>query len=104
MWVGGNATAAMRRAVRFADGWDAPYADPSSLESGLARLARVCAAEGRDPSTLSVSVRGLVADTVTPAVVASYESLGVTDLGVMLPLASPDAAVSAVRALADRVL
>jgi probable F420-dependent oxidoreductase len=104
MWVGGNATAAMRRAVRFADGWDAPYADPASLEQGLARLARVCSAEGRDPSSLRVSVRGLVADAVTPEMVASYASLGVTDLGVMLPLASPDVAVSALRALAARVL
>jgi len=104
IWVGGNATAAMRRAARFADGWDAPYADPASLGEGLSRLERVCEAEGRARSTLGVSVRGLAADAVSASTVESYAALGVTDLGVMLPLASPQGAVASLRALAGRVL
>jgi probable F420-dependent oxidoreductase len=104
MWVGGNGAAAMRRAVRFAEGWDAPYADPPSLRLGLSRLRSVCEAVGRDRSTLGVSVRGIAADALDAAGVAAYAALGVTDIGVMLPLSSPSAAVSALRALAGRVL
>jgi alkanesulfonate monooxygenase SsuD/methylene tetrahydromethanopterin reductase-like flavin-dependent oxidoreductase (luciferase family) len=104
LWVGGNATTAMRRAAQFADGWDAPYADPAALRSGLERLRSVCAAVGRDPATLGVSVRGIAADALDAALVASYADLGVTDLGVMLPLSSPSGAVASLRALASRVL
>jgi probable F420-dependent oxidoreductase len=104
LWVGGNAIAAMRRAARFADGWDAPYADPSALREGLARLEEVCASVGRDPATLGVSVRGLAADAVDASTLAAYAALGVTDVGVMLPLSSQSAADDSLRALADRVL
>ena len=103
MWVGGNAGAAMQRAARFADGWDAPYADPEALRAGLGRLRETCASVGRDPSTLAVSVRGIAADALDAAGVAAYAALGVTDIGVMLPLSSPSAAVSSLRALAGRV-
>jgi alkanesulfonate monooxygenase SsuD/methylene tetrahydromethanopterin reductase-like flavin-dependent oxidoreductase (luciferase family) len=99
MWVGGNATAAMRRAARFADGWDAPYADVDALRAGIARLHAACESVGRDPSTLHVSVRGLVADAVDAPLVAAYAALGVTDIGVMLPGLSVDG----LRALARRV-
>jgi probable F420-dependent oxidoreductase len=99
LWVGGNATAAMRRAARFADGWDAPYADVEAVREGMVRLGRVCESVGRDPATMRVSVRGLVADAVDAPLVAAYAALGVTDLGVMLP----GLAVEGLRALARRV-
>jgi probable F420-dependent oxidoreductase len=103
LWVGGNATAAMRRAARWADGWDAPYADVAGLRAGLSRLRDVCAAEGRDPSTLDISVRGIPAASLTSSVVGEYEALGVTDIGVMLPLSSPGVAVAALEGLAARL-
>jgi probable F420-dependent oxidoreductase len=105
LWVGGNAVAAMRRAARFADGWDAPYADVDALREGLARLRDVCTSIGRDPATLRVSVRGLAADAVSTETVSGYEALGVTDIGVMLPLAGgPSGAVASLRALAGRAM
>ncbi|HVM65568.1 MAG TPA: TIGR03619 family F420-dependent LLM class oxidoreductase [Acidimicrobiales bacterium] len=104
LWVGGNATAAMRRAVRWADGWDAPYADVSGLGAGLVRLRELCAREGRDPSTLGVSVRGIPCASLSAALVAEYAALGVTDIGVTLPLSSPGTAVGALEALAALVV
>ena len=42
IWVGGNGLTVMRRAVAFADGWDAPYADPASVRTGIDRLHELC--------------------------------------------------------------
>jgi len=61
-----------------------------------------CRAEDRDPATIAVSVHGLAADAVDPALVAAYDALGVTDLGVRLPLGDERMAVSALRDLATR--
>ncbi|MGO8859950.1 MAG: TIGR03619 family F420-dependent LLM class oxidoreductase [Acidimicrobiales bacterium] len=38
IWVGGIGPKAMRRAVEFGDGWDAPYADPERISSAVVRL------------------------------------------------------------------
>jgi probable F420-dependent oxidoreductase len=102
IWVGGIAPAALRRAVAHADGWNAPYADPERVGAGIELLHLECRAAGRDPATIDVSVHGLAADDVDPALVDEYTALGVTDLGVRLPLRSPDAAVDTLRALASR--
>ena len=102
LWVGGNSDAALRRAVRWADGWDAPYADPDALRAGLERLRAVCAAGARDPASISISVRGIAAATVDGALIESYTALGVTDLGVTLPYGDPDGAVAELAALAAR--
>ena len=102
LWIGGNSDAAMRRAVVWADGWDAPYADPASLRAGVARLRGVCVAHGRDPASVAVSVRGLAAETVDEALVRSYAALGVTDIGVTLPYGDPEGAVAELARLAAR--
>jgi len=102
IWVGGIAPAALRRAVTYADGWNAPYADPARLAAGIEGLHAECAAAGRDPATIAVSVHGLAADDVDAALVDDYAALGVTDLGVRLPLADADAAIDVLRDLAAR--
>jgi probable F420-dependent oxidoreductase len=102
IWVGGNAAAAMRRAVSFGDGWDAPYADPEQLRSGLDRLRTYCDAAGRDPSSLGLSVRGIPASDVDEELIDSYARFGVTDLGVTLPYRDPDLAVTLLSELAGR--
>ena len=102
IWVGGIAPAALRRAVLHADGWNAPYADPERVAAGIELLHRECERVGRDPATIDVSVHGLAADAVDPELVDAYAALGVTDLGVRLPLAAPATAVGALRGLATR--
>src|SRR3954447_2899966 len=62
IWVGGIAPAALRRAVRYADGWNAPYADPERVAAGMQLLHAECRAEERDPATIGVSVHGIAAD------------------------------------------
>jgi probable F420-dependent oxidoreductase len=102
IWVGGLAPAALRRAVAHADGWNAPYADPERLAAGIEQLHAECRAAGRAPASIDVSVHGIAADDVDDALVAQYAGLGVTDLGVRLPLGSTEGAVDALDRLAAR--
>jgi probable F420-dependent oxidoreductase len=102
IWVGGIAPAALRRAVAYADGWNAPYADPERLATGIDLLHARCHAAGRDPASIDVSVHGLAAADVDADLVDAYAALGVTDLGVRLPLASADGAIDALASVAAR--
>ena len=102
IWVGGIAPPVLRRAVAHADGWNAPYADPARVAAGIELLHRECRAADRDPTTLAISVHGLAAEAVDPELVDAYAALGVTDLGVRLPLSDPVAPVTALRDLARR--
>jgi probable F420-dependent oxidoreductase len=102
IWVGGNAPAAMRRAVAYADGWNAPYADPAQVADGVGRLHAACDQAGRDPSTIGVSVHGIAAAEVDHELIDQYAELGVTDLGARLPLADLDVAVRELHDLAAR--
>jgi probable F420-dependent oxidoreductase len=104
IWVGGIAPAALRRAVEHADGWNAPYADPERLAEGIELLHAECRAARRDPTTIDVSVHGIAADDVDEELLAAYAALGVTDLGVRLPLADVETAVDVLEALATRCL
>jgi hypothetical protein len=89
--------------VAHGDGWDAPSLDPTELAAGIGRLHDECAAAGRDPATLVISVRGLAADDLDADLLATYARLGVGHVGVTLPVASADAAVAALESLAARV-
>ncbi|HEX5095046.1 MAG TPA: TIGR03619 family F420-dependent LLM class oxidoreductase [Acidimicrobiia bacterium] len=102
IWVGGVAPAALRRAVEFADGWNAPYADPERLANGIERLHAECRIAGRDAESIDISVHGIAADDVDDALLDAYAALGVTDLGVRLPLADAGSPVHALRDLATR--
>ncbi len=57
IWVGGESAAAMRRTARFGHAWypashnqESPFDSPARLAAGMARLAAVVAAAGRDPA------------------------------------------------------
>jgi hypothetical protein len=49
-------------------------------------------------------VHGIAADDVDDALLDAYAALGVTDLGVRLPLADVESAIDALRRLARRCL
>jgi probable F420-dependent oxidoreductase len=102
IWVGGIARSALRRAVVHADGWNAPYADPERVAAGIEALHAECRAIERDPATIGVSVHGIGADDVDHALLDAYTALGVTDVGVRLPLRDIATAGDALRGLASR--
>jgi probable F420-dependent oxidoreductase len=68
IWVGGHSKAALRRAARLGDGWHPVGANPAvplrppELRVSLEELRRLTEAEGRDPSTLTISYKAPVYD------------------------------------------
>jgi alkanesulfonate monooxygenase SsuD/methylene tetrahydromethanopterin reductase-like flavin-dependent oxidoreductase (luciferase family) len=106
--VGGHSRAALRRAARYGDGWHPVGANPAApllpdeMRAKLAELRRLTEAEGRDPAALTISYKAPLYDTTltgaaldadgrarrpfsgTPdqiaADIATYESLGVSEL------------------------
>ena len=62
LWFGANADPAIRRAVRYADGWTGAGSSPrDSFEERVAMVKRLLAEEGRDAASFPVSKRVYVA-------------------------------------------
>ena len=81
VWIGGHTARALRRVAELGDGWHAAFATPDVMRDGIAKLREACAAAGRDPSTIALSVRlGLSAKRPADEVVAELKAL--RDLGV----------------------
>jgi probable F420-dependent oxidoreductase len=57
IWIGGHTPRAMRRVAELGDGWHAAFATPDVMRDGLAKLSEACAKVGRDPATITLSVR-----------------------------------------------
>ncbi len=54
--VGGSSPAALRRIVRYGDGWHTLRQSPDEVAAGLARLQGMMREAGRDPDKLKVSI------------------------------------------------
>jgi len=57
IWVGGVSRVAIRRAVRYGDGWHINEQPLDAIRSGLAMLREECGAQRRDPGNLVLSLR-----------------------------------------------
>jgi probable F420-dependent oxidoreductase len=57
IWIGGHSPRAMRRVAELGDGWHAAFATPAVMREGLAKLSEACAKVGRDPASVTLSVR-----------------------------------------------
>ncbi|MCH8185750.1 MAG: LLM class F420-dependent oxidoreductase [Chloroflexi bacterium] len=56
VWIGGNSSAALRRAVRLGDGWFPIGLTPEELAAARHRLRRLCEEEGRDPDAVLLAL------------------------------------------------
>ncbi len=66
--VGGSSPAAMRRIVRYGDGWHTLRQSPDEGAAGLAKLKSMMAEAGRDPEELKISISiELVFDASSPS-------------------------------------
>ncbi len=79
IWIGGNSTAARRRAARLGDGWHVIDVPMRELEAGMAELERECRAIGRRPEEVSTSIRSQISLTAAP----------VPEADRMVPLTGP---------------
>ncbi len=81
IWIGGHTERALRRVVTLGDGWHAAFPSVEKMRDGIADLTRVCAREGRDPATLTISARvGLPARKSADESIAELGAL--RDMGV----------------------
>lgn len=61
--IGGNTTAAMKRAVALGDGWHALRTDPKQLGTQIVGLRRQLDAHGRDPRSFTMITRDTLVET-----------------------------------------
>ena len=119
IWIGGNGRAAMQRAVRLGTGWHPIELSPAELGARRATLHALCAAAGRDPAELTISLRATLrcVDRNEPAAppltgtaaklradIAAYAAAGADYLVLNLRAArSIDEAVAQLDRVADEV-
>jgi probable F420-dependent oxidoreductase len=53
IWVGGNGEVALRRTVRYGQGWMPVYQTPEEIREKIALLGRMCNEAGRNPDEIS---------------------------------------------------
>jgi probable F420-dependent oxidoreductase len=81
IWIGGHTPRALRRVAELGDGWHAAFASPPVMREGLENLRGACARVGRDPKTITLSVRmGLPAKRASAEVLDELKAL--RDVGV----------------------
>ncbi|WP_311766941.1 TIGR03619 family F420-dependent LLM class oxidoreductase [Streptomyces rhizosphaericus] len=79
VWIGGNSEAALRRVVRFGDGWHGRGVDHTTAADVRSRLAALGERTGRDTSALTLTTVGfLTPPGFTPAQPAPGRPLGGT--------------------------
>ena len=120
IWIGGNSDAALRRAVRLGDGWHPIDLSPETIAAKRDALRDLCAAAGREPAEITISLRGTLRFTAaqpqshaplagTPekirADVAAYAAAGVEYLVLNLRDGSTiDALVAQLERVAGEVM
>jgi len=105
IYVGGSDERALRRAVRFGDGWMPMTGDPAKLAPAVARLRALSAEAGR-PAPEVVAFTGFDARAPAGAAerVAALAELGVARIVAGLRYASADEFAQHAAFLAERVL
>ena len=100
IWTGGHSAPALRRAGRLSDGWHAVGVSPDTLREQFQEVQRHAEEAGRDPASLTLSVRPRVRmddPAKTIELLRSYREVGVSH--AVLEIFAPD--MDRVRSLMD---
>ena len=81
IWIGGHTPRAMRRVAELGDGWHAAFATPAVMRDGLEKLRAACDKIGRDPRSITLSVR-MGVPAKRPAAEMLDELKALRDVGV----------------------
>jgi probable F420-dependent oxidoreductase len=57
LWVGGSSPGAVKRAATLGDGWHPSGMSPEAFSQGREEVRKLATAAGRDPDTLTMSIR-----------------------------------------------
>ena len=101
--IGGHKGRAYKRIARYANGWFAPSATINQITEMMGDLDKVCAAEGRDRSTIEISTMWIPA-MENLDVVKRYEDLGVSRLIMPLQFIGEGDPVKNLEKLSDEVV
>jgi probable F420-dependent oxidoreductase len=82
IWIGGHTPRALRRVAELGDGWHAAFASPATMREGVAKLREACAKVGRDPASITLSVRmGFAAKRSSSEALAELQALREAGVG-----------------------
>jgi probable F420-dependent oxidoreductase len=101
IFLGAVTKAGLKRVVDYCDGWLLVDPQDDSLERATPELRELCAAKGRDPSGISITV--FATSVVDEALVERYAAAGVDRTIVWLPLESEKAAMDVMDAAAPLI-
>ncbi len=106
IWVGGHSAPALRRAGRMADGWHAVGIEPDHLREQFQEVQRHAQEAGRDPASVSLSVRTRVSLNDPPQAIEQlqrYREVGVTHVVLEIFTRNLEQARSLMEVLAHEV-
>lgn len=86
VWIGGTSAAALRRAVRFGDGWLSGFQTPAEFAASVRQLDELAAAAGRPRPRLGVSVPACIGTASSAASLADV-SVAVMQSAYGVPVA-----------------
>ena len=106
IWTGGHSAPALRRAGRLSDGWHAVGVPPETLREQFQEVQRHAEEAGRDPASLTLSVRPRVRlddPAKTIELLRSYREVGVSHAVLEVFAPDMDRARSLMETLANEI-
>ena len=106
IWTGGHSAPALRRAGRLSDGWHAVGVPPDTLREQFQEVQRHAEEAGRDPASLTLSVRPRVRlddPAKTIELLRSYREVGVSHAVLEVFAPDMDRARSLMETLANEI-
>jgi len=101
IYLGAVSKAGLKRVVDYCDGWLLVDPQDDSLERAARELDALCAARGRNPDDISITV--FATQAVDEALVERYAAAGVDRVIVWLPPGSTDVAMQVMDAAAPLI-
>ena len=106
IWTGGHSAPALRRAGRLSDGWHAVGVSPDTLREQFQEVQRHAEEAGRDPASITLSVRPRVRiddPAKTIELLRSYREVGVSHAVLEIFAPDMDRARSLLETLANEI-
>ena len=99
--LGGSAKNVYQRVIEYADGWIPVGLGMKEVAQGKKTLTRLAEQNGRDPSSIQITVYGQPPD---PAVIEEWDQIGVHRVIVRLPTTLPDDYATVMENIAAEIL
>ena len=99
--LGGNAKNVLKRVVKWGDGWLPIRLSPEDIVKAKKDILELCDAEGRDPSTIQITMHSLPPDK---ELISRYEEIGVDRVLVGVTSATQEEIFEELELIAESIL